>query len=320
MIVENIKSAANNILERVRNPFGGALMIAWVVYNWKLVYTVFNFDSDCKLNDKLVLIETYISAAHKWTLLWGPIIAAFVTIISFLTLSHIALFAVTFFSKWVKPAVYYIVDRNQITDKKSHDSLKESFIELQTEYDDAKDMYSKNRAVHEKMGSENASLKVDLLTVKKENDILTKQNQTHVDQAHKKDVKIITLEKQISQYQTNSSSGSVLSTLERVRAQSGISQIFKKGSKWKNTFTHPNGNIGTEVFEVIDGNYIIDGIVKFKIESFKYDKQNKTVTFKKVNAAGENPNFLILQNEKRLVGLENSNTPIEYQEIEGILN
>ena len=49
----------DNIKDKTTNPFFGTLIFVWLVRNWDLVYTVFNFDSDCNLEDKKEFIRKY---------------------------------------------------------------------------------------------------------------------------------------------------------------------------------------------------------------------------------------------------------------------
>lgn len=61
-----ITSFFDNIKEKTSNPFFGTLIFVWLVRNWELVYTLFNFDSDCTLDDKKFFIRGYYFDKVLW--------------------------------------------------------------------------------------------------------------------------------------------------------------------------------------------------------------------------------------------------------------
>lgn len=46
------ESFVDNIKQKTTNPFFGTLILVWLVRNWELIYTLFNFDKDWLLSDK----------------------------------------------------------------------------------------------------------------------------------------------------------------------------------------------------------------------------------------------------------------------------
>lgn len=59
--MEVINSFFSNIKDKITNPFFGTLILVLIIHHWQLWYAVFNFDSDCNLDDKLIFIKNYIS-------------------------------------------------------------------------------------------------------------------------------------------------------------------------------------------------------------------------------------------------------------------
>lgn len=57
--MEIINSFFNNIKDKLTNPFFGTLILVLLIDHWELWYSIFNFDSDCTLNDKIILIKNY---------------------------------------------------------------------------------------------------------------------------------------------------------------------------------------------------------------------------------------------------------------------
>lgn len=152
MILENLRSAADNIVDRVKNPFGGTLIAAWCIFNWRLVYSIFSFDDDFKLINRVAFIQAYIDETPFSILIWKPIWYSFIIIVTYLILTHISLGVFTLFQKWVTPSIYWLLDRNKITDKISYDSLKSKLIKSQKNYEEVrqdliltKDLFTESR-------------------------------------------------------------------------------------------------------------------------------------------------------------------------------
>ncbi|SHL66444.1 hypothetical protein [Flavobacterium chilense] len=64
--MEVLSSFISNIKEKTSNPFFGTLILVWLIRNWELVYTLFNFDDDCTLDDKKAFIVNYYSNKIWW--------------------------------------------------------------------------------------------------------------------------------------------------------------------------------------------------------------------------------------------------------------
>ena len=67
-IIDWFKSLFENIQERIKNPFtesnktpfAGAFIIALIICNWELVYSLFQFDSDETREHKIAIIHSYL--------------------------------------------------------------------------------------------------------------------------------------------------------------------------------------------------------------------------------------------------------------------
>lgn len=71
-----IESFIENIKQKTTNPFFGTLILVWLVRNWELVYTLFNFDNDCTLSDKKQFINDYYKTKNFWEELYLNILIA----------------------------------------------------------------------------------------------------------------------------------------------------------------------------------------------------------------------------------------------------
>lgn len=64
--MEFLSSFFDNIKEKTTNPFFGTLIFVWLVRNWELVFTLFNFDKDCTLENKKAFIQSYYYDKKIW--------------------------------------------------------------------------------------------------------------------------------------------------------------------------------------------------------------------------------------------------------------
>lgn len=71
--------------ERIKNPFIGAFMTSWLIFNWKPI--LFIISSLQKIEDKIVYIDKYFS--NILNLLWLPLISAifYILILPYLSLA-----------------------------------------------------------------------------------------------------------------------------------------------------------------------------------------------------------------------------------------
>lgn len=58
--MEVINSFFSNIKDKLTNPYFGTLILVLIGHHWELWYTLFNFDSDCTLQDKIIFVKSYI--------------------------------------------------------------------------------------------------------------------------------------------------------------------------------------------------------------------------------------------------------------------
>lgn len=65
-MINAITSFFDNAKEKLTNPFFGTLILVWLVRNWELTYTLFNFDKDCNLEDKKAFIIKYFQPKSFW--------------------------------------------------------------------------------------------------------------------------------------------------------------------------------------------------------------------------------------------------------------
>lgn len=72
-----ISSFFDNIKDKTTNPFFGTLIFVWLIRNWELVYTIFNFDKNYNLEAKKGFIRNYYKDYHLGEELFMNILISF---------------------------------------------------------------------------------------------------------------------------------------------------------------------------------------------------------------------------------------------------
>ena len=114
MIKDFLISFRDNFKEKTRNPFLGTYLIVWIIRNWELIYTLFNFDENFKLQDKIDFIKTYYSEQSFIGNLLTSVLWAFGLLILTYLLLSISRLITNFSEKQITPWIYKITDSKSI--------------------------------------------------------------------------------------------------------------------------------------------------------------------------------------------------------------
>lgn len=72
MDIEEVKEQTKNWLDsRLKNPYFGAVIAVWIISNRILIFSLFNFDSDYDLNERILFIHSELQKFDKLDFLWG---------------------------------------------------------------------------------------------------------------------------------------------------------------------------------------------------------------------------------------------------------
>lgn len=66
MITDSISSFLQNTKSKFANSFFGSLIFVWLVRNWEIIYSIFNFDKKFTLNEKLEYIHSFYDDNDIW--------------------------------------------------------------------------------------------------------------------------------------------------------------------------------------------------------------------------------------------------------------
>lgn len=83
--MEVLNSFFTNIKDKLTNPFFGTFILVLIIHHWQLWYTVFNFDHDCTLDDKIAFITNYAKVnLTPWIITYDVLQAIFFMLLGYL--------------------------------------------------------------------------------------------------------------------------------------------------------------------------------------------------------------------------------------------
>lgn len=173
-MLQIFNTVTDNIKEKVKNPFFATLIGVWLVRNWELVYTLFNFDNDCKLLDKVNFIKDYYRTKCFLNELSTNILIAFGLMIIGYVLVILTRIIVNQVEHKIIP---YLNDKaaNGLAVKQTlYQQVKKERFELQNDLEIANKKMIETEVANTKYKNDNAGLKIDILT--KDNDIKSLKN------------------------------------------------------------------------------------------------------------------------------------------------
>ncbi|HXC06364.1 MAG TPA: hypothetical protein VNZ86_16515 [Bacteroidia bacterium] len=130
-VSEFFKSVGDYVKERSKNPFtetnrtpfAGAFLIALVLYNWQLFYSLIAFDPFENRLTKIKIISTFLDADPWYARILFPTLIALGSITFFYVFSNLSLAITTTFNKWVKPFILFLIDRNKLVPREDLDRV-----------------------------------------------------------------------------------------------------------------------------------------------------------------------------------------------------
>lgn len=160
MFKDILVSFSDNFKEKTRNPFLGTYIFIWVLRNWELVYSLFNFDNTYKLANKIDFVKSYYNT-HSFTegVLWNIGWTFLVLTITYLVL-NISRVIINISEKQLKPWVYKKTDSKSIVLKSIHEEVRNERDTLQLRLD-------KERESKSKLEIRIKSLEEEIIEVKK---------------------------------------------------------------------------------------------------------------------------------------------------------
>jgi hypothetical protein len=158
MIKDFLISFSDNFKEKTKNPFLGTYFLVWVVRNWELIYTLFNFDSDTSLEEKKSFIFDYYSNNDFLNNLFCNILWSFGLLVLTYLLLNLSRFIVNLSEKRLTPWVYKITDSKSIV-------LKTEYERIRAENDELQIRLEKERTAKSRLESTIKSLEAEIVEI-----------------------------------------------------------------------------------------------------------------------------------------------------------
>lgn len=138
MTLEPINDFFSNIKEKLTNPFFGTLIFVWLVRNWELVYSIFNFDECYTLETKKQYIIYYYADKSIYKELGCNIVIALLLML----LGYLMLFLTRAFTTWFDFTLMPWITGKIISSKVVQ---KELYDEVSKERNEYAEMYEEQR-------------------------------------------------------------------------------------------------------------------------------------------------------------------------------
>ena len=146
MIKDFLISFKDNLREKNRNPFLGTYLLVWLFRNWELLFTLFNFDKEKKLQDKIDFIKNYYSKHDFLLNLWTNVYWAFGILVITYLLLNLSRLIVNLSESRLSPWIYKITDSKSIVLKSAYESIRSDRDDLQLRLDQERESKSKLEA------------------------------------------------------------------------------------------------------------------------------------------------------------------------------
>jgi hypothetical protein len=143
MIKDLIVSFKDSFKDKVKNPFLGTYFLVWLIRNWDLIFTLFNFDKGTTLENKTSIITIYLKDNPFFEGLGINILYTFLFLIITYVLLNISRAIVNLFEKQLKPWVYKLTDKSSIVLKEYLELIRSERDSLLIRIGDERDSKSR---------------------------------------------------------------------------------------------------------------------------------------------------------------------------------
>lgn len=143
MIKDFFVSFRDNFKEKTTNPFLGTYLLVWLVTNWVLVYSLFNFDSNSTLQYRVDFIQSYYKQHNFICNLVSNIGISIAVLFVTYILLNISRLIVNCFDKMVTPWIYKITDKSSVVLKHVYEEVKTERDDLQSRLEQERDSKAK---------------------------------------------------------------------------------------------------------------------------------------------------------------------------------
>lgn len=144
--MEIINSFFTNIKDKLTNPFFGTLILVLIIHHWELWYSVFNFDTDCTLEDKIRIIKTYAENNLTFTLLMWNVFEAVI----FMFIGYLVVLGTRSLVMWIEFGIMPLITGKIVNKKVVRKSEFDDVVKEREEYFDQYEEQRKNVRIFSK--------------------------------------------------------------------------------------------------------------------------------------------------------------------------
>lgn len=322
-----LDSIADTIKERTKNPFNdknktpfaGAFVIAFIVYNWRLFFSLITFDSNENRLSKIAIITEYIKEPNVWYRIFVPLGFAFLSIVFFYVFNLASLAITTIFNKLGTPLVLKLTDKTKIVSREEFDRKLAIMSDLRKKHEQLTNDFSE---------SDRTIKDLNKTILEKENEVSS--NIKAVELLQKEKIKASEEYKKVSVNLSNKSSEfenfvkenaqtakellNVNRQLTALKQSQNISILFQ-GSWHLDYIFREKDEKGSEDFQINENIYIIGKEKSFKIDMVDINLKEGTIKFRKVSLQKDDNRKLV--NELKIEKINDYYQGIEYGNPEG---
>ena len=161
MIKDLIVSFRDNFKDKVKNPFLGTYALVWIIRNWDLIFTLFNFNRGTSLENKLKIITVYLEDNPFFGGLVINVLYTFLFLIIIYFLLNVSRAIVNLYEKKLKPWVYKLTDNSSIVLKDDYERLRNErdnlLVRINNERDEKSKIENELKRLEEQINERNLS-------------------------------------------------------------------------------------------------------------------------------------------------------------------
>lgn len=128
-------SFSESFKQKTTNPLLGTYILVWMLRNWELIYSIFNFDKEYKLYQKIAFIKEYFHDKSFINEILVSLGLTFLTLIVTYLLLNLSRLIVNFSEKRITPFIYKITDSTSIVTKSLFEDVRNERDEIQNRLD-----------------------------------------------------------------------------------------------------------------------------------------------------------------------------------------
>lgn len=160
-------SFKDSLRKKTTNPFLGTYFTVFLARNWELFYSVFTFDAEYKLLDRIGIINQYLEQKSLWQELGQNLLLTFLLLIATYFFINVARLITNLYERKLTPWIHKITDKNSVVLKSEFALLSDSYTKLDGKFKEEKKIVTELRKEIDDLEQETSSSASVLVTENK---------------------------------------------------------------------------------------------------------------------------------------------------------